>query len=173
MNESIGKVIVKAIRMGKWLYITYASAGDVKKYFWIAIEDIEFGSDDIRLIVSMYNPDKNIDSALPGKLYFSKILTAKILDFTEYDVTELLLKNTMGSDPNVLFHLSHNIFTDAGYAGYLPYATSIIAYSLYYSIPIFFRVCLNFLGIFDIAFIGNKIADCIITYSDIGLTIIV
>lgn len=102
MNESIGKVIVKAIRMGKWLYITYASAGDVKKYFWIAIEDIEFGSDDIRLIVSMYNPDKNIDSALPGKLYFSKILTAKILDFTEYDVTELLLKNTMGSDPNVL-----------------------------------------------------------------------
>ena len=91
MNESIGKVIVKAIRTGKWIYITYSSAGDSKTYFWIAIDDIEFGSDDIRLIVSMYNPDKNIDSALPGKLYFSKVLTAKILDFTEYDVPDLLL----------------------------------------------------------------------------------
>ena len=25
MNESIGKVLVKAIRAGKWVYITYAS----------------------------------------------------------------------------------------------------------------------------------------------------
>lgn len=91
MNESIGKVIVKAIRTGKWVYITYASNGEAKTYFWIAVEDIEFGADDIRLIVSMYNPDKNIDDALQGKLYFSKILTAKILDFTEYDVPEVLL----------------------------------------------------------------------------------
>ena len=91
MNESIGKVMVKAIRTGKWVYITYASTGDAKTYFWIAIDDIEFGRDDIRLIVSMYNPDKNIDCTVHGKLYFSKILSAKILDFTEYDVPELLL----------------------------------------------------------------------------------
>jgi len=91
MNESIGKVLVKAIRAGKWVYITYASNSESKKYFWIAVEDMEFGLDDIRLIASMYNPDKNIDSAIQGKLYFSKILTAKILDFTEYDVPELLL----------------------------------------------------------------------------------
>ena len=43
MKESIGKVIVKAIRTGKWVYITYASEGDSKKYFWISVEDIEFG----------------------------------------------------------------------------------------------------------------------------------
>ncbi len=91
MNESIGKVIVKAIRAGKWVYITYASTGEAKTYFWIAVDDIEFGRDDIRLIVSMYNPDKNVDSAVRGMLYFSKILTAKVLDFTEYDVPDLLL----------------------------------------------------------------------------------
>ena len=91
MNESIGKAIVKAIRAGKWVYITYASTGEAKTYFWIAVDDIEFGRDDIRLIVSMYNPDKNIDNAVQGKLYFSKILTAKVLDFTEYDVPDLLL----------------------------------------------------------------------------------
>ena len=68
MNESIGKVIVKAIRTGKWVYITYASNGDTKTYFWIAVEDIEFKADDIRLIVSMYNPDKNVDNAIFGLL---------------------------------------------------------------------------------------------------------
>lgn len=72
MNESIGKVIVKAIRAGKWVYITYASTGEAKTYFWIAVDDIEFGRDDIRLIVSMYNPDKNVDSAVRGMLYFSR-----------------------------------------------------------------------------------------------------
>lgn len=91
MNESIGKVIVKAIRTGKWVYITYASNGDSNTYFWIAVDDIEFSSNDIRLIVSMYNPDKNVDSALNGSLYFSKIRTAKILEFTEYDVPDLLI----------------------------------------------------------------------------------
>ena len=92
MNESIGKVIVKAIRTGKWVYITYASNGEFRKYFWIAVEDIEFGAEDIRLSVSMYNPDKNVDNAIEDcRLYFSRVLTAKILDFTEYDVPELLL----------------------------------------------------------------------------------
>ena len=90
MKESIGKVLVKAIRTGKWVYITYASDGDAKKYFWISVEDIEFGPE-IRLSVSMYNPDKNVDDAIQANLYFNKILTAKILDFTEYDVPDQLL----------------------------------------------------------------------------------
>ena len=90
MKESIGKVLVKAIRTGKWVYITYASDGDAKKYFWISVEDIEFGPE-IRLSVSMYNPDKNVDDAIQANLYFNKILTAKILDFTEYDVLDQLL----------------------------------------------------------------------------------
>lgn len=92
MSECVGKIIAKAIRAGKWIYITYASSADVKKFFWIAVDDIEFGDEDIRLLVSMYNPDKNIDDTIQGKLYFSKILAAKILDFTEYDVPEMVLK---------------------------------------------------------------------------------
>ena len=90
MKESIGKVLVKAIRTGKWVYVTYAGDGNAKKYFWISVEDIEFGQE-IRLSVSMYNPDKNVDDAIQAKLYFNKILTAKILDFTEYDVPDQLL----------------------------------------------------------------------------------
>lgn len=92
MKESIGKVIAKAIRTGKWVYITYASSPELNKYFWIAIEDIEFGKEDCKLIVSMYNPDKNIDNAISGKISLNKIQTAKILDFTEYEVPEPLLK---------------------------------------------------------------------------------
>lgn len=90
MKESIGKVLVKAIRTGKWVYVTYAGDGNAKKYFWISVEDIEFGQE-IRLSVSMYNPDKNVDDAIQAKLYFNKIQTAKILDFTEYDVPDQLL----------------------------------------------------------------------------------
>lgn len=92
MNESIGKEIAKAIRAGKWVYITYASNPETKTYFWIAVDDVEFGDTEIRLLVSMYNPDKNVESAVKGKLFFSKILSARILDFTEYDVQEALLK---------------------------------------------------------------------------------
>ena len=92
MSENIGKVIAKAIRAGKWLYITYASNEATQTFFWIAIEDIEFGDSDIRLLVSMYNPDINVDGTLQSKIYFSKILTAKILDFTEYDTPYPLLK---------------------------------------------------------------------------------
>jgi len=92
MNENVGKVIAKAIRAGKWVYITYASTEDSKKFFWIAVDDIVFESEDIRLIVSMYNPDINIDGTVKSKLYCSKILTAKILDFTEYEVPEAVLK---------------------------------------------------------------------------------
>ena len=90
MKESIGKVLVKAIRTGKWVYVTYTGDGNAKKYFWISVEDIEFGQE-IRLSVSMYNPDKNVDDAIQAKLYFNKIQTAKILDFTEYDVPDQLL----------------------------------------------------------------------------------
>ena len=92
MSENVGKVIAKAIRAGKWVYITYASNEETKTFFWIAIEDIEFGDSDIRLLVSMYNPDKNVEETLQSKLYFSKILTAKILDFTEYDIPKKVLK---------------------------------------------------------------------------------
>ena len=92
MNDSIGKVIAKAIRSGKWVYITYLNKNGETTYFWIAINDIEFKSDDILLQVSMYNPDRNIEKAISSNLHISQIRTAKILDFTEYEVPATVLK---------------------------------------------------------------------------------
>lgn len=60
----------------------------------MAIEDIDFGGDNIRLKGHIYNPLKDVDKTLyvNGGLNFSNIQSAKTIDFTEYDVPETLIK---------------------------------------------------------------------------------
>lgn len=93
MDENVGKVVVKAIRTGKWMYITYLNQRKETTKFWLAVEDLEFIEDNVRLKGHIYNPSKDIDNAKAAEsgLFLSNVQTAKIIDFTEYNVSDSLL----------------------------------------------------------------------------------
>ncbi|MDY4788584.1 MAG: AAA domain-containing protein [Bacilli bacterium] len=81
---SIGSVISKAIKEGKWLDIVYMKKdSEEKTYFWAAINDIDIKRKSFK--ADIYNDRKSLDS-LEGNFYFDNIVDARVIDFTTYQV---------------------------------------------------------------------------------------
>jgi DNA polymerase III delta prime subunit len=87
--DIIAKEIVKSLKEGKWLYISYINGSHDLHFFWIAVLDIQ--NNPIKLEVKMYNPDISND-VFETSLTYENIKTAHILDFTGYDVPKKLLE---------------------------------------------------------------------------------
>ncbi len=88
--DKIGIKIIEAIRENKWLAIEYKSQNqDTITKYWIGITDIDFPNR--RLIVEMFNHIKNPDNSIDGKIYYDRIISAKVLDCTYYECKKELL----------------------------------------------------------------------------------
>ena len=88
IDKKITTLIVKAIREGKYLNITYKNKSGEITLFWISILDIN-EKDELR--VNMFNVSKD-DPIREAKIFISGIQTAEILKFSHYDVPEKLIK---------------------------------------------------------------------------------
>lgn len=80
--------IAKAIREGKYLHIAYKNKNDEVTRFWISILDIN-ANDELR--VNMFNATMG-EQVLDGKIYISRILSAEILKFSHYPVSDALIR---------------------------------------------------------------------------------
>ncbi len=87
--DNIELLISESIKTGKWLDISYQNSQNETTYYWIAIKDIDLKKK--ILIVEMFNDQKSID-CLEATIRFDRILSAKLLDFTTYDVPEELIQ---------------------------------------------------------------------------------
>jgi superfamily I DNA and/or RNA helicase len=96
-KDDIKKVLVKAIREGKYLKITYLNQYNENSSYWICILDVLSNGD---LKVNMFNVTKD-DPAVNAKIFLEKIQTAEILPFTIYDVPEGLI-NKLNEDDKLL-----------------------------------------------------------------------
>jgi len=88
MSRNIGESISKAIKESKWLYINYKNTRNTFTNFWIAIYDIDF--ENKRLDVKIFN-DRIALNTISNKIYFDKIKSAIVLDFTSYQRPEELI----------------------------------------------------------------------------------
>lgn len=82
-------VISDAIKRGKWLDIIYKNSNNETTYFWIAIKDINLKEKILNC--SIFNEPKGLNVLGDINLRFNGIESAKILEFTNYDVPEELL----------------------------------------------------------------------------------
>ena len=82
-------VVSEAIKKGKWLDISYKNVQNDITYYWIAIKDIDLSSKIITC--SIFNDQKSMDS-IEARINFDNIQTAKILEFTSYEVPEKLIE---------------------------------------------------------------------------------
>lgn len=88
--KNIELVISESIKSGKWIDISYKNINNEITYYWIAINDIDLKEK--KLSVYIFNDRKSLHT-LKNKIKFENILSAKLLDFTTYDVpTELIYK---------------------------------------------------------------------------------
>lgn len=88
--KNIELVISESIKSGKWIDISYKNLNNEITYYWIAIYDIDLKEK--KLSVYIFNDRKSLHT-LKNKIKFENILSAKLLDFTTYDVpTELIYK---------------------------------------------------------------------------------
>ncbi|MBR3980108.1 MAG: hypothetical protein IKJ98_02985 [Bacteroidales bacterium] len=95
IDNKVCKTLIQAIREAKWVYITYKKQPeDAETKYWIAIQDIKFDEHEPRLKCFIYNPSINDEASLVNGdgLFLHKIQTAKIIDFSNYEVPESLLK---------------------------------------------------------------------------------
>lgn len=81
-------LISESIKTGKWLDISYRNKQNETTYYWIAIQDIDL--DKRVLICKIFNDHKSFD-CLDAYIKVDNILSAKLLDFTTYDVPEELI----------------------------------------------------------------------------------
>lgn len=88
VESNIIALIGKSIREGKYLSITYKNKNAETTPFWICILDI-ISEDEIR--VNMFNVTKD-EPLLAKKIFISSIQKAEILKFSQYDVSENLIK---------------------------------------------------------------------------------
>ena len=79
---NVGEKISKAIKEAKWLSILYNNQKGEETSYWIAIKDIDF--DKKSFFVSMFN-DKISLQSLDGPIYYDKIVSAEVIDFTSYE----------------------------------------------------------------------------------------
>jgi superfamily I DNA and/or RNA helicase len=87
-DKKITELIGKAIREGKYLSITYKNQeGDITS-FWISILDINANDE---LYVNIFNVTKD-EPLINKKIYIKSILTAELLKFSRYDVSDELIK---------------------------------------------------------------------------------
>lgn len=87
--KNIELLISESIKTGKWLDISYKNKNNEITYYWIAINDIDLKNKIIN--ANIFNDKKSLD-CLNVNIYFDNILTAKLLDFTTYEVNENLIK---------------------------------------------------------------------------------
>lgn len=80
--ENIELIISKAIKNGKWIAISYKNSLEEVTYYWIGIKDIDLKNK--KLIVDIFNAQKSLDS-LNATIKFENILSARILEFTNYE----------------------------------------------------------------------------------------
>ncbi|MCA0427440.1 MAG: DNA2/NAM7 family helicase [Bacteroidetes bacterium] len=105
-SYSIGALVGKAVREGRYLAITYKNQENIITPFWIRILDI-LPND--RLKVDMFNVTKE-EPLLNKKIYFSRIQSAEVLRFSHYEPGPYLLKK-LESDPSLEpygLHVNHN-----------------------------------------------------------------
>ena len=107
---NIGEQLSKAIKEGKWLYISYLNKEKKITFFWIAIKDIDFDTKKIK--VSMFNDEKSME-ILETNISFEKIKSAKVIEFSSFDVPEGLIdkieKNFRQCEWLNYDHFNHNI----------------------------------------------------------------
>ena len=77
---NIGEKISKAIKEAKWLSILYNNKKDEETSYWIAIKDIDF--DKKSFSVSMFNDKKSMQPIDNAWIYYDKIASAEVIDFT-------------------------------------------------------------------------------------------
>ena len=87
--NNIELLISESIKNGKWLDISYKNKNNEITYYWIAIKDINLKTKVINAII--FNDKKSLD-CLTVNISFDRILTAKLLDFTTYDINEQLIQ---------------------------------------------------------------------------------
>ena len=95
--RNIELLISESIKSGKWLDISYKNKNNEITYYWIAINDIDLKNKLIDAYI--FNEKKSLD-CLKVNISFDRILSAKLLDFTTYEVNEKLIKkieNTLAS----------------------------------------------------------------------------
>lgn len=87
--DNIEYYISESIKTGKWLDISYLNNQGEKTYYWISINDIDLKKK--RLNVNIFN-DKKSYNCLTADIWFERITSAKLLEFTTYDVNPKLIK---------------------------------------------------------------------------------
>ncbi|KAL6636328.1 putative DNA helicase [Neocallimastix sp. 'constans'] len=87
---NIGDNISKAIKEKKWLNISYTNTRGTTTFFWIAIFNIKF--DTKELYVSIFNDRRAILDTINSWIFFDKIKTAKVIEFTSYDRPDELIE---------------------------------------------------------------------------------
>lgn len=88
--KNIELVISESMKSGKWVDISYKNAKNEITYYWIAINDIDLKNK--TLYAYIFNDQKSLYT-LEAKIKFENIQSAKILEFTTYDVpVELINK---------------------------------------------------------------------------------
>jgi len=93
-KKNIISLIGKAIREAKYLSVTYKNSSDEVNPFWISILDINAQGE---LHVNMFNITKD-EPILNAKLFISKIQTAEILKFSQYEVPRVLIEKMENDD---------------------------------------------------------------------------
>lgn len=89
--------LYRAIHQGRWLDIKYENIkGDIT-YFWVAIKDIEPTTK--KLTVDVYNLEKKDPFKTNYSILYERIISARLLENTHYDVPEQLL-NAIESEPH-------------------------------------------------------------------------
>ena len=86
--NNIELLISESIKTGKWLDISYKNKQNETTYYWIAIKDIDLTKR--ILIVTIYNDYKSFE-CLDAFIKVDNILSAKILEFTTYEVPQELI----------------------------------------------------------------------------------
>ncbi len=87
--KNIELVISEGIKNGKWIDISYINNNGETTYYWIAITDIDLKKR--LLFASIFNDQKSLNS-LEAVIKFDNIQSARILEFTSYDVPDDLIK---------------------------------------------------------------------------------
>ena len=88
--KNIELVISEGIKTGKWIDISYKNTKDEITYYWIAINDIDLKNKILNVYI--FNDQKSL-LTLEANIKFDNIQSAKILEFTTYDVpNELIYK---------------------------------------------------------------------------------
>ncbi len=107
---NIGDKVSRAIKEGKWLYISYINKNAENTFYWIAVKDIDF--DTKRLFVSMFNDKKSMET-FESWIYFDNIKNAEVIEFSSYDVSDKLINKIEKNLDKCVWlnydHFNHNV----------------------------------------------------------------